>query len=212
MTEYERNEEPISHGEPISGLPGWVKGVVGLAALLVLSASLFLIWKYLSAPNEFASPKELQLTNLIMFSFAVLILVLVPWQKLGIRIRKIGSVEFERVVSAQAKEHVEEFAELRARIEELEGKVRGLDEVAPLSENFTAQELRPLILKFLDEHQPLAYSPLRIYKWGARQPGFEEFGKYSQGAIRTVLQNLVLEGKASTRVSRLGNTLYTIVD
>ncbi len=132
----ESKEELISEGEPIQGLPRWVQVVIGLSAAAVLCVSVFLMWKYIGDPKSYASPKELQLSNLLIFSLSVLLFILVPWGKLGIRIRKIGSVEFDRVVSGQAREHAEEFAELRARIEELEGKVRGMDEVATISETF----------------------------------------------------------------------------
>ncbi len=208
----ESKEELISEGEPIQGLPRWVQVVIGLSATTVLCVSVFLMWKYIDDPKSYASPKELQLSNLLIFSLSVLLFILVPWGKLGIRIRKIGSVEFDRVVSGQAREHAEEFAELRARIEELEGRVRGMDEVATISETFATPELRPLILKFLNDFQPNAYSPLRIKKWGSRQPGFEKLADYSQGLIRTVLQGLVAEGRVATRVSKLGNTLYKIAD
>lgn len=208
----ESKEELISEGEPIQGLPRWVQVVIGLSATAVLCVSIFLMWKYIGDPTSYASPKELQLSNLLIFSLSVLLFILVPWDKLGIRIRKIGSVEFDRVVSGQAREHAEEFAELRARIEELEGKVRGMDEGATITESFATQELRPLILKFLTDFQPNAYSPLRINKWGARQPGYEKLAYYRQGLIRTVLQGLVAEGRVATKVSRLGNTLYKIVD
>jgi len=208
----ESKEELISQGEPIEGLPRLVQVAIGLSAIVVLCTSVFLMWKYIEDPKTYASPKELQLSNLLIFSLSVLLFILVPWGKLGIRIRKIGSVEFDRVVSGQAKEHAEEFAELHARIKELEGKVRGMNEVEAITVSIVTQDLRPLILKFLNDFQPNAYSPLRINKWGARQPGFEKLAGYSQGSIRTVLQGLVAEGKAVTRVSRLGNTLYKIAD
>jgi hypothetical protein len=212
MSETGRTEEElISEGEPIRGMPLWVRLVIGTLATIVV-VSVVLMWRYAGEPTKYASPKELQLSNLLIFGLSILFVLLVPWERLGIRIRKIGSVEFDRVISGQAREHAEEFAELLARIEELEGKVRGMDESASVTESFTTQELRPLLLQFLNAYHPNAYSPVRINKWGARQAGFEKLANFSQGAIRKVLQDMVAEGKVATRVSRLGNTLYKIAD
>lgn len=212
IEDFESNEELISEGEPIQGLPKWIKIITASICIIILSTSVFLMWKYVEAPQQYASPKELQLVNLIIFSLSILILVLVPWNKMGIRIRKIGTVEFDRVVSGQARENAEEFAELRARIEELEGRTDGMDEINSITEHFSGIELRPLLLKFLKSYEPKAYSPLKIYKWGSRQSGFEKLSNHSQGMIRKILQNLVVDGEVSTRVSRLGNTLYKIKD
>jgi hypothetical protein len=87
-----------------------------------------------------------------------------------------------------------------------------LDNLSTIKKGLVSPELEPLILKFLEEFEPIAYSPLKISKWGARQPGFEKLAEYKQGEIRTVLQNLVAEGRVATRVSRLGNTLYKTSD
>lgn len=212
MEYYDYQEELIKEGEPIQGLPIWLRWFLGLWATVFLCISLYLIWKYVVDPKIFASPQDLQLGSVILFSLTVLVFVIVPWGRLGIRIRKIGAVEFDRIISGQAQEHAAELAELRARIEELEGKVKGMDEIAPITESIAAQELKPLLSQFLQMYWPKAISPLRINKWGSHQPGFEQLGKYSQGTIRTVLQDLVAEGSVVTRVSRLGNTLYRIAD
>lgn len=211
-TNSEPNEELISDDEEIQGLPGCIRVVIGLVACGVLAVSVFLMWKYVDDPQNFASPSELQLGNLVIFSLSVLALVLIPWASLGLRIRKIGAVEFDRVVSGQAKEHIEEFAEVRSRIEELEVSMRHSNEMATITEGLVAQELHPLLLKFLKETWPKAFSPLRIKKWGTHQPGYENLAQYSQAEIRISLQDMVSEERVVTRVSRLGNTLYKLAD
>jgi hypothetical protein len=90
----ESREELISEGEPIKGLPGWVRLVIGFSAGAVLLVSVGLIWKYVDDPTRYASPKELELGSLLIFSLSLLLVIVVPWGELGIRIRKIGSVEF----------------------------------------------------------------------------------------------------------------------
>ncbi len=213
MTNTSNSQESlISEGERVVGLPPWVRCVLALSAIAVLGAAITLMWAYIQDPENSASPQALQLGNLVLAAFAVLILALVPWHKLGLRIRKIGAIEFDRVVSTQAKEYAEEFSEQRARIVELERLVHGMDEISGLSKHFASQTLRPLVLDFLNRFQPTAFSPLRIRQWGSRQSGFESLGDYEQGMIRRVLQDLVAEGLVATRVSRLGNTLFKVAD
>jgi hypothetical protein len=73
-------------------------------------------------------------------------------------------------------------------------------------------ELTPLLTRFLDEHRPKAFSALRIRDWGSRQPGYEKLTHVKLSAIRRILQKLVSEGRAATRVSRMGSTLYKVLD
>ena len=110
------------------------------------------------------------------------------------------------------REHVEEFAELRARLEELETRVRGQDSVGPIAEHLAQVNLAPLLIQFLEEFRPKAFSPLKIHRWGGRQHGYEKLATYTKGATRSVLQDLVSSGKVAVRVSRLGNTLYRIAE
>ena len=100
MTNTSNSQESlISEGESVVGLPSWVRCVLALSAIAVLGAAIALMWAYIQDPENSASPQALQLGNLVLGAFAVLILALVPWHKLGLRIRKIGAIEFDRVVS-----------------------------------------------------------------------------------------------------------------
>ena len=115
-------------------------------------------------------------------------------------------------MNTQATAFAEEFTELCVRVDELEGKLRGVDEISPISESLTTPVLRPLVIEFLNKFEPTPYSALRIREWGGRQQGFEQLKDYDLAMIRHVLQSLVAEGKAATRVSQLGNTLYKMAD
>jgi len=168
--------------------------------------------RYSLAPTRYISPANLGVVQLILAGTVILLFALAPWRALGLRIRKVGFVEFERVLSGQANENAMEFTELRTRIEELETKIRGLDDVGPVTEHLEDMELYPLLSKILNENKPTALSPLRIREWGSRQPGYEKLAHTRLSSIRRILQKLVAEGRASTRVSRLGNTLYEAAD
>lgn len=211
-TTNEDREALISEGEPLAGLPGCLRWALGVGAAVVLAVCGWLMWDYVQDPRQSASPQDLQLGNVMIAALAILVLAVVPWQKLGLRIRKIGAIEFDRVVSTQANEYAEEFSEQRTRIVELEKMVHALDDTSETSKYFAAQNLRPLVIEFLNAFQPTAYSPRRIREWGARQRGFERLKDYEQGMIRRILQDLVAEGRLATRVSRLGNTLYKVID
>jgi hypothetical protein len=210
--DYNEPETPIADGEPLQQLPDAVRFWFSVAAIVVLIVCAVLMGAYIRDPKNFAAPSELQLGTLLLASFMTLLVTLVPWHKLGLRIRKVGAVEFERVVSTQAAAYAEDFAEMRVRIDELERQLRGVDDISTISESFATPTLRPLVIKFLTDYQPTAYSVLRMREWGGRQPGFEKFKDYDLGMIRHVLQSLVAEGAVATRVSRLGNTLYKFAD
>ena len=205
-------ETPIADGESLQQLPGAVRFWFSLAAIAALIVCSILMAAYIRDPQNFAAPSELQLGTLILIGFATLFLTLVPRHKLGLRIRKVGAIEFERVVNTQATAFAEEFTELRVRVDELEGKLRGVDEISPISESLATPVLRPLIIEFLNKFEPTPYSALRIRDWGGRQQGFEQLKNYDLAMIRHVLQSLVAEGRAATRVSQLGNTLYKMAD
>lgn len=196
-------ESPIS--DSAKGLPRWFKWTLGVGSGLLLFFSLCLYLAYLFSPDRYAAPSDLQLGSLILFSSSVLILVIAPWEELGVRINRIGPIEFDRVISEQARENVGEFAELRQRIDKLE---KSIDKTARIPQSEVAVELRPLIIRFMERYAPTPYSPLRILHWGSRQEGFEELSNYDLRTIRKVLQDLVSEDILTTRVSRTGVTLY----
>lgn len=204
----ETDGEFSATGQSGMTIPGWFRAVVVLLGLGLLVPSVIYIARYTYEPNRFVRPDELDLPLLIVTGALLTLAALTPWRALGLRISKVGFVEFQQVVEAQAKEHTEDFAEILARIEELEQKARGIGGTAAISEHVTEIDIYDLLLKFLKEHSPTAYSPVRIQQWGARQAGYEKLGQYSQGAIRILLHKMVSQGVAATTVSKLGNTLF----
>lgn len=207
------SEEPtLTEGVSISGLPLRYKfGSTALVCFLLLPA-ITLVCAYIFYPEKYPAPQEIELFNIIVVSVLILLFVWMPWESMGIRVSKIGSVEFEQVLRGQATEAAEEFSELRERIVDLEKGLKGLDEISGVSEHLSAISLRPILERFLVSHAPKAFSPVKIKSWGASRPGYEELSSYSQGTIRAVLQSMVASGYASTRISRLGNTLYKVAD
>lgn len=210
MSEYA--EEEILGSPKIVGIPIIVRVVACLVSVAFIILSVWLILKHAFEPKIYPSPKDLQLNTIIIFNLALFFLSILPLERMGIRIRKIGQIEFEQIINVQAREHAEELAEIRAQIDELEKSLSGVDGVGKMLFEMSSPELRPIVLKFLNQFQPVAYSPVKIRNWGAQQPGFERLGTISLGNLRAILQGLLVEGKVVTRVSKLGNTLYKIND
>lgn len=105
-----------------------------------------------------------------------------------------------------------EFAHLPAtegsrahlRVEALEGlSVKPAKEAPPVR-----RELVDELSAFLSKYDRWSFSPSRIIAWGAQQPGFENFANHDSGQVRRALQAMVAAGRAETRVSPAGNTLY----
>jgi hypothetical protein len=207
---YEKPEEELDSSSSSFELPGWLKCVMTLVCVVLIIFTAVYTWKYLGAPKELASPKELGLSGIFLFSVSSLFLVWVPWSKLGIRISKIGGIEFKEIVQEQASEHAEDLSYLEDRIEVLEARVRKSDEMVGIVENFKEPELRSLLLEFLSKYKEWAFSPSRIRAWGSKQQGFSELSSYEHPFIRSTLQKMVSENSLETRISKKGNTLYRV--
>ncbi|CAH7008188.1 conserved hypothetical protein [Vibrio chagasii] len=209
----ERFDCPEDEIESISSglkIPFGLRICVSTVSLLLISFCVYYTWMYIESPKVFASPKELSIGGIFIFSITALFVVWIPWGELGIRITKIGSVEFKDIVQGQASEHAEELSYLAIRIEFLEQKVKESDELACLFDPARETTLRPILLEFLTKYKKWAFSPSRIRVWGAKQQGFSSLSNYEHPLIRSTLQKLVSEGLLETRVSKKGNTLYRV--
>jgi hypothetical protein len=204
------SSEPVFRDSPFStGFPLWLRVVVSIVCLAIILCCLVLIWRYIANPQS-ASPKELGVPTLLIFSLAILIMILVPWGKIGLRIKKIGAIEFEQVVLTQKKEQAESIDSLLDRIENLEQQyAKSSSMTATTDVSKRAQELEILLKKFLSEHQQ-AFSVWKIQTWGAKREGFQRLGQYSKSTIASYLQKLLVQGEVEIVLSKKGNTLYRI--
>lgn len=206
----EKPEEELDTTTSSFDIPRWLKWSVTAVGAVLVTFTVVYTWKYLEASNELASPKELGLSGIFLFSVSALFLVWVPWSKLGIRISKIGGIEFKEIVQEQASEHAEDLSYLEDRIESLEAQIRKSDEMVGFVENFKEPELRKLLLEFLKKYKEWAFSPSRIRAWGSKQQGFSALSSYDPPLIRSTLQKMVSENILETRISKKGNTLYRV--
>ncbi len=209
-TNFDKPEEELESATGSFDIPCWLIWTVSLVCVALIIFSAIYTWKYVGAPKELASPKELGLSGIFLFSVSALFLVWVPWAKLGIRISKIGGIEFKEIVQEQASEHAEELSYLEDRIESLEALIRRTDEMVEFSESFQEPDLRKLLLEFLTKYKEWAFSPSRIRAWGSKQQGFSALSNYEHPFIRSTLQKMVSENILETRISKKGNTLYRV--
>lgn len=207
---FEHPEEELENVNERFRIPCMLKWCITLAAIGLIALCGVLVVKYVNAPDKFASPSDLGVSSVFLFSASALILVWMPWHALGLRITKIGGIEFKEIVAEQATEHAEEMVYLQDRIEALENNLRQLNGVTVLAESFEEPKLRALLLEFLTKYKESAFSPSRIRAWGSLQQGFAALGKYNHPFLRSTMQKMVSEGVLETRISKKGNTLYRI--
>ncbi|MFM2484349.1 hypothetical protein [Celerinatantimonas yamalensis] len=207
---YEQPEEELEASSTCFDLPSWLKILTSIVSGAFLIFIVAYTWKYLCAPKVLASPKDLGLSGIFLFSISALFLVWIPWSKLGIRISKIGGIEFTQIVREQALEHAEDLIYLEDRIESLEAQARSTNEMAELTETIHEPGLQKLLLEFLTKYKKWAFSPSRIRVWGSKQQGFSAISRYEYPFIRSTLQKMVSENILETRISKKGNTLYRV--
>jgi len=174
---------------------------------IILSCGL-VIGLHIADPQS-ASPKELGIPTFLLFSIGALLFISIPWSRLGIRIRKIGSLEFEEVVLSQKKEQAELLDSLSQRVEELEA--RSQPTLSPPATR-KQKELDDLLLNFFTKYPKTAFSPWRIQTWGGERDEFKRLRQYSRVTIRHHLDRLLVEGLLRTTLSKKGNTLYILAD
>lgn len=156
-------------------------------------------------------PKELDLTNLLLFSLTCFLFFAIPWNKLGLSLKKFGPIEFEKLLEGQSEENIINISELEDKIEALELKLLDVTGNHNVLNEITSDqpEFETLITNFLKEFSEWSFSPLRMEHWGAKQPGYSELANNPK-RLRSILRKLVAKGILETKISKKGNTLYRI--
>ncbi len=185
---------------------------IGFWASLIFSVSLIAYYLAFIFHGATVSPKDLELSNLLLFSVASFLFFSIPWHKLGLSLKKFGPLEFERKLEGQSEEHIKNISELENKIAELEAAIAASGhqvQVSAIQPTPEEQEMRDLIVKFLTNFKQWSFSPSRMESWGAEQPGYSKLAG-NPSLLRRLLRSLVSEGVLETRVSKKGNTLYRI--
>lgn len=183
-------------------MPYWAK--ILITSLSATIAGLCVYIYYLHIVGVVATtPSNLSLATIFMFASGVIAVVWTPWDKLGLRVKKVGLFEFEHIVEAQRKDHHEDINHLYKRIRMIE---------KALSDGQVSEEeaLRPMIYDLLTKYAGYKFSSVRILRWGSKQSGFEEIGNHDITVIRCALHELVNEDWVTTTVGETGATLYQV--
>ncbi|SRX74752.1 hypothetical protein [Aequorivita antarctica] len=170
-----------------------------LVSLLIIGIYVYLIF----CDPEYIDPEKFGFPAILIALVLTIIIINLPWNKLGFRIKKIGMIELENVVKGQAQNNSKELADLQKQIDGLRSKLSA-NPIGLIEDNSPDE----LVIKFLEQYNQWAFSALRIRKWGARQSGFENLSNYQTEEIRESLRRLLSKKKVETRVSKKGNTLY----
>lgn len=206
----ENHDEELDSSMSNFNLPCWFKWLISVVCVFLILFCIIYTCRYLQEPKVLVSPKELGISGIFLFSLSALFIVLTPWAKFGLRISKIGGVEFKEIVQEQASEHAEDIGYLEDRIEFLEAQFRKQDDRAFVAEAFQEPPLRKLLLEFLTKYNQWSFSPSRIRAWGSQQEGFSALSNFEYHFIRSTLQKMVSENILETRISKKGNTLYRV--
>lgn len=202
-------------------LPRWIKYILSAALLVGAIMCVILFYMFITGATT-ASPKDLGLVTIFIFIVTILGIAWVPWDKLGLKIKKIGVVEFEDIVTTQHTEHKDDIANLYKRIKELEQintnmasrckeHKLALDHAScPVGKCTSEDEINVLLMQFLTKWPKHKFSSTRILNWGSKQPGFADITKYDITVIRCALHDMVKQKKLKTSISEQGNTLYQI--
>ena len=159
-----------------------------------------------------AKPSEFGLGTVLIFCLTGLAVVLIPWGILGVRLKKIGPLEFEQVINTQKKEQSESVTFLQNQIDELKQSVG----TSPRVESFESFKPGPsvalptLLERFLRNYPRRFFSPFTIISWGGKQSGFKELDSFSKTEITQTLLNMLATNQVQTKISKKGNTLYGI--
>jgi len=212
MIEDEINYCPAEEELPVINntfnIPRWIRNIAGTISILLIIGCLSLYTAYVIDPTKYVSPDSLGLSGILIFSLSTFFIIIFPWKDSGIKIKKIGIIEFSQIVETQNKEHIESITYLQDRIECLEKSTEGQNTYENIIHEFEEPKLRKVLLSFLETYSPTAFSPSRVRVWGSKQHDYESIKDFSHGFIRNTLQKLVVEGELETRLSKMGNTLY----
>lgn len=207
-------EEPTSDSDAVStsqefGLSGGLKFVFvlvfGIPAALVLALFVHYGFKTDAKPSEFG------LGAVLIFCLTGLAIVLVPWRLFGLRLKKIGPLEFEQVISTQKREQSESVTFLESQIEEIRTALKAKQGFVEHQESSPPSSALPILLeKFLRAYPGRFFSPFYIKNWGSEQPSFEQLGSFSKAEITQSLLIMLAANRVRTRLSRKGNKLYGV--
>ncbi|VVV02580.1 hypothetical protein [Mesonia oceanica] len=186
-------------------LPLVIRWLISIPAIILIFSIIGIYTYLIFCSPDYIDPEKFGLPSILTILIIILIVVNIPWDKMGFRIKKIGMIELENVVKTQARDNSKELADLQKQIDELKSKLINSNNDLEIDKN-----LDNLVTQFLNQYSQWAFSASRIRRWGAQQKGFEDFKNHGIQEIRESLRRLLSQNKVVTKVSKKGNTIYRI--
>ncbi len=197
------NEEQVEELLPttVKWIGFSISAVISLAILIYIIGYAFQCFE--------RAPKDMGLSNLLLFSLACSVFFGIPWGKLGLSLKKFGPIEFERVLEGQSQEHASDLSAIEDKLAELESKIISTNGVSNGSLNTDQDDMTKKVLKFMERYRRWSFSPKKMETWSDKNNESEYIiFKEKPELLRRTLRKLVAKGDLDTRVSKKGNTLY----
>ena len=180
-----------------------------LLAVTLGCAVLFVLFIIGTLPIS-ASPRNLGTIPIFIFGLTMLAALWIPWDKLGLRIKKIGVLEFEEIIAEKEEEHSEDISNLYKKIRLLEWKLHDLsNDLEELQDD--DKVVKDMILDLLAKYPKSSFSSTRILSWGPKQEGFSDLGNLNITELRCLLSDLTKNGCLTTTISERGSIMYKYV-
>jgi len=212
-TNLNQPEKIISEDQGTFEIPKGIKiGITVIGVSILVSILALYLYVIICNPKNIGL-ENLEFSALLIFFFTLILIVQLPYKKMGVRITKIGILELTGIVQEQNQDKSEDIADLQTKINELELRLNTIDTTnidRDALEGKQQRNLEELLIKFLSEYSSWAFSPLRIQAWGSKQKGFEELANCTIIQIKRKLRELLAKEIVSTRLSKKGSTLYII--
>lgn len=179
---------------------------VGLAIIFGVPATVIVILLFRYALRADAKPSELGLGTILVFCLTVLAVIFVPWDAFGLRLSKIGFVEFKEVIKTQKHEQSESIAFLQDQIDALKQKVEATQglQVSP------ANALPKLLETFFQHYPGRFFSPWTVKQWSAKHKELQALSERPKEEITQALTRMLSANQVRTKISKHGNTLYGV--
>jgi hypothetical protein len=112
-------------------------------------------------------PSKMDLIQFLVVLAVAFGICKLEWENFQFRIRKIGPVELDQIISTQADERERDISELRKRVQALERAQSGRVLEAQSLSSPEPEELKGLLERFLSNYAAWSFSPTRISTWGS---------------------------------------------
>jgi hypothetical protein len=127
--------------------PDNIRRIGYATSLLMFALCCIYLYCYSQRPDEYTLiPSMLGVNNLIVLSAFTFLFFKVRWAKIGVKVSKLGPMEFSHIIDGQSKKHSKDIAAIEERLKELESALVAAP--ATTAKNGFELELERKIIEF----------------------------------------------------------------